>query len=69
MPLRISRARMPSSRPPRASLRRRRKSKVDDEFAKTPGMESLDKLKEAMRERLVVEFAGASRQRVEAHPA
>ncbi|MEH2514419.1 trigger factor [Nitrobacteraceae bacterium AZCC 1564] len=39
-------------------------SKVDDEFAKTLGMESLDKLKEAMRERLVVEFAGASRQRV-----
>ena len=27
-------------------------------------MESLDKLKEAMRERLVAEFAGASRQRV-----
>lgn len=39
-------------------------SKVDDEFAKTLGMESLDKLKEAMRERLVIEFAGASRQRV-----
>ncbi len=39
-------------------------SKIDDEFAKTLGMESLDKLKEAMRERLVVEFAGASRQRV-----
>jgi trigger factor len=39
-------------------------SKIDDEFAKTLGMESLDKLKEAMRERLVIEFAGASRQRV-----
>ncbi|MES2600118.1 MAG: trigger factor [Pseudomonadota bacterium] len=39
-------------------------SKVDDEFAKNLGMESLDKLKEAMRERLVAEFAGASRQRV-----
>ncbi|WP_424631151.1 trigger factor [Bradyrhizobium sp. SYSU BS000235] len=39
-------------------------SKVDDEFAKTLGMESLDKLKEAMRERLVIEFNGASRQRV-----
>lgn len=39
-------------------------SKIDDEFAKTLGMESLDKLKEAMRDRLVQEFAGASRQRV-----
>ncbi len=39
-------------------------SKVDEEFAKNLGMESLDKLKEAMRERLVAEFAGASRQRV-----
>jgi len=37
---------------------------VDDEFAKTLGLESLDKLKEAARERLVAEFAGASRQRV-----
>ena len=37
---------------------------IDDEFAKTLGMESLDKLKEAMRERLVQEFAGATRQRV-----
>ena len=39
-------------------------SVVDDEFAKNLGMESLDKLKEAMRERLVQEFSGASRQRV-----
>ncbi len=39
-------------------------SKVDDEFAKNLGMESLEKLKEAMRDRLVQEFAGASRQRV-----
>lgn len=39
-------------------------SKVDDEFAKNLGMESLDKLKEAMRDRLVQEFSGASRQRV-----
>jgi trigger factor len=39
-------------------------AKIDDEFAKALGMESLDKLKEAMRERLVAEFAGASRQRV-----
>ncbi len=37
---------------------------IDDEFAKSLGMESLDKLKEAMRERLVVEFAAASRQRL-----
>ena len=39
-------------------------AKVDDEFAKNLGLESLDKLKEVMRERLVAEFAGASRQRV-----
>jgi trigger factor len=37
---------------------------VDDEFAKTLGLESLDKLKEAARERLSAEFAGATRQRV-----
>ncbi|WOH69377.1 trigger factor [Bradyrhizobium sp. BWA-3-5] len=37
---------------------------INDEFAKTLGLESLDKLKEAARERLVVEFAGATRQRV-----
>ena len=37
---------------------------IDDEFAKTLGLESLDKLKEAARERLVSEFAGAIRQRV-----
>jgi len=39
-------------------------TKIDDEFAKTLGIESLDKLKEAARERLVAEFAGATRQRV-----
>jgi trigger factor len=39
-------------------------TKIDDEFAKTLGLESLDKLKEAARERLTVEFAGATRQRV-----
>jgi len=39
-------------------------TKIDDEFAKTLGLESLDKLKEAARERLVAEFAGATRQRV-----
>ena len=37
---------------------------IDDEFAKTLGLEFLDKLKEAARERLVAEFAGAIRQRV-----
>jgi trigger factor len=37
---------------------------IDDEFAKSLGLESLDKLKEAARERLTVEFAGATRQRV-----
>jgi trigger factor len=37
---------------------------IDDEFAKTLGLESLEKLKEAARERLVAEFAGATRQRV-----
>src|SRR6202012_3234730 len=37
---------------------------IDDEFAKTLGLESLDKLKEAARERLNAEFAGATRQRV-----
>lgn len=37
---------------------------IDDEFAKTLGLESLDKLKEAARERLTAEFATATRQRV-----
>lgn len=37
---------------------------IDDEFAKTLGLESVDKLKEAARERLVAEFATATRQRV-----
>ncbi|MCP3470331.1 trigger factor [Bradyrhizobium sp. CCGUVB1N3] len=39
-------------------------TKIDDEFAKSLGLESLDKLKEAARERLVAEFATATRQRV-----
>jgi trigger factor len=39
-------------------------TRIDDEFAKTLGLESLDKLKDAARERLVAEFAGATRQRV-----
>jgi trigger factor len=39
-------------------------TKIDDEFAKALGLESLDKLKEAARERIVAEFAGATRQRV-----
>jgi trigger factor len=37
---------------------------IDDAFAKALGLESLDKLKEAARERLTQEFAGATRQRV-----
>src|ERR1700742_2491624 len=37
---------------------------IDDEFAKSLGLESLDKLKEAARARLTAEFAGATRQRV-----
>jgi trigger factor len=37
---------------------------IDDEFARTLGLESLDKLKEAARERLTAEFAGATRQKV-----
>jgi trigger factor len=37
---------------------------IDDEFAKTLGLESLDKLKEAARQRLSSEFAAATRQRV-----
>ncbi|MFT4122015.1 trigger factor [Bradyrhizobium sp.] len=37
---------------------------IDDEFAKTLGLESLDKLKEAARERLSAEYATATRQRV-----
>ncbi len=37
---------------------------INDEFAKTLGLELLDKLKEAARERLAAEFAGATRQRV-----
>ena len=39
-------------------------TEINDEFAKTLGLELLDKLKEAARERLVAEFAGATRQRV-----
>jgi len=37
---------------------------VDDEFAKTLGLESLDKLKEVLRERLQSEFASVTRQKV-----
>jgi trigger factor len=39
-------------------------TRIDDEFAKAVGLESLDKLKDAARERLTAEFAGATRQRV-----
>jgi trigger factor len=37
---------------------------IDDEFAKSLGLESLEKLREAARERLKAEFAAATRQRV-----
>ena len=37
---------------------------IDDEFAKALGLESLDKLKQAARERLAAEFAVTTRQRV-----
>jgi trigger factor len=37
---------------------------IDDEFAKTLGLESLDKLKQVMRDRLAGEFNAATRQRV-----
>ena len=37
---------------------------IDDDFAKSLGLESLDKLKQAARERLTPEFASATRQRV-----
>jgi trigger factor len=39
-------------------------TRIDDEFAKTLGLESLDKLKQAARDRLAAEFAAATRQRV-----
>jgi trigger factor len=39
-------------------------TEINDDFAKTLGLESLDKLKDAARERLTAEFAGATRQRV-----
>jgi trigger factor len=40
------------------------KTEINDEFAKTLGLESLDKLKQAARDRLAAEFAGATRQRL-----
>ena len=39
-------------------------TEINDELAKTLGLESLDKLKEAVRGRLGAEFAAATRQRV-----
>src|ERR1700749_474708 len=38
-------------------------TEINDEFAKSLGLESLDKLKEAARERLSAEFTGATRQK------
>jgi trigger factor len=40
------------------------KTEINDEFAKSLGLESLDKLKDAARERLAAEFAAATRQKV-----
>jgi trigger factor len=40
------------------------KTEINDEFAKSLGLESLDKLKEAARERLSAEFTAATRQKV-----
>jgi trigger factor len=37
---------------------------IDDEFAKSLGLESLDKLKEMMRERIAADYARASRDKV-----
>ncbi len=37
---------------------------VDDEFAKSLGLESLDKLREAIKERIAREYAGVSRQKL-----
>jgi len=38
--------------------------KVDDEFAKSLGLESLAKLRDAVKERIVAEHAGVSRQKI-----
>ncbi|TCT11289.1 trigger factor [Tepidamorphus gemmatus] len=38
--------------------------KIDDEFAKSLGLESLDKLREAVRERLTADFAAQTRRKV-----
>src|ERR1700742_3819719 len=40
------------------------KTEINDECAKTLGLESLDKLNQAARERLAAEFASATRQRL-----
>ena len=61
---RNSPARTPSSRPRPRSIEAPQDTAIDDEFAKTLGLELLDKLKEAARERIAAEFAGATRQRV-----
>src|SRR5262245_32782050 len=40
------------------------KTEINDEFAKTLGLESLEKLRQAARDRLAAEFASTTRQRV-----
>ena len=42
---------------------------IDDEFAKSLGMESLDKLKDALRDRIKQEHERVTRQRAQARPA
>jgi len=42
-------------------------AKADDEFAKSLGLESLEKLKEALRDRIKQQHAGASRQKMKRH--
>ena len=64
MPPQILQERRPSSRRRRRQSSRRQKAEINDEFAKPMGLESRDQLKEAARERLASEFAGATRQRV-----
>ena len=52
------------SRSRRRRSRRRAQSRIDDEFAKTLGLELLAKLREALRDRIEREHASASRQKI-----
>ena len=57
-------ARTPNSRRPPSRSKRPARSTVDDEFAKSLGLESLAKLREAVKERIEREHAAASRQKL-----